>query len=292
MTGATVQSVPGYVRLAVCQTSGSAPDAGTARARTVQTASTAFEQGARVVLLPELSVPGYGTDAALIRAAAEGLDGPTVSAWTELAGRWDGYVVGGLCERDGDRIYNTAVVVSGDGVMMRYRKLHLFGQEAAVFSPGDLGLPVLQTPVGRIGLCVCYDLRFVEVVRILALRGAELVLVPTAWVPGFDAGLWEDQAVAPQTHAAIVQANLNQVYIACASAAGACGDTQLLGSSLVVDPVGQVICGPLPVASDATAHVEIDLEAVSRAQERGAMITPRLDRRTDVYALTIGGEIL
>ncbi len=286
------QAAPRKVRLAICQTSGPRYHSDAARTRTVEVATSAFERGAEIVLLPELTVPGYGTDPTRMHALAEPLDGPTVEAWTDLAQRYGGHVVGGFCERDGAEIYNTAVVVNGDGVALRYRKLHLFADETLVFSPGDLGLPVLTTPWGRIGVCVCYDLRFVEVVRILALRGAELVLVPTAWVSGFDQQLWDEHGLAPQAHAAIVQANLSQVFVACASASGTFDGNVLLGSSIVVDPMGHVVCGPLPGDRDAAAQVEVDLDDVSRAQQRGARIRPRRDRRTDVYALTIGGETL
>ena len=280
------------LRLAICQTSGEPYDADAARLRSIRAATAAFDRGAELVLLPELSVPGYGTDPERMRELAEPLDGHTVEVWTDLARRYAGYIAGGFCERDGDEIYNTAVVVNGDGVALTYRKLHLFADENDVFSPGNLGLPVYTTPWGRIGVCVCYDLRFVEVVRILALRGAELILVPTAWVPGFDKQLWDENGLASQAHAAIVQANLSQVFIACASSAGSFGGNVLLGSSLVVDPLGHIICGPLSGDSDGAATVDVDLDAGLAAQQRGGSITPRRDRRTDLYALTIGGETL
>jgi N-carbamoylputrescine amidase len=280
------------VGLALCQTSGPPYEPDTARARSIEAATAAFEQGAKIVLLPELTVPGYGTDAHQMSTLAEPLDGPTVRAWATLARRYGGLIAGGFCERDGDAIYNTAVVVGGDGVALHYRKLHLFAAEAGTFSPGNLGLPVLTTPNCRIGICVCYDLRFVEVVRILALRGAELVLVPTAWVPGFDAQMWDEHGLAPQAHAAVLQANLSQVFIACSSSAGTFAGNTLLGSSIVADPLGHLICGPLPGDRDATSHIELDLDAVSRAQQRAPLVQPRRDRRTDVYALTIDGEVL
>jgi predicted amidohydrolase len=245
-----------------------------------------------MVLLPELVVPGYGSDGERMRALAEPLSGPTVRAWAALAAAHDGYVAGGFCERDGDAIYNTAVVVGPRGVALHYRKLHLFAEEMHAFAPGDLGLPVLDTPFGRIGLCVCYDLRFVETVRILALRGVELLLVPTAWVPGFDDRLWDEAGMAAQAQGVIVQANLNQIFIACASHAGRFDGTVLLGSSLVVDPVGQVIAGPMAPDRDDLAVVAIDLEAGPRARERAPLIRPREDRRTDVYAVAIDGEML
>jgi predicted amidohydrolase len=262
------------------------------RAKSLEAAERAFALGAGLVLLPELTVPGYGADATRMRTLAEDLDGPTVAAWRRLAARHGGHIAGGFCERDGDSIFNTAVLVSGDGVALRYRKLHLFGDEKGAFTPGDLGLPVVDTALGRIGACVCYDLRFVETVRILALRGAELILVPTAWVPGFDRESWDESGMAPQAHGVLLQANLSQVFIACASQAGTMGDVHFLGSSLVADPIGRAVLGPLPRDRDEIALARIDLDQARLAQDRGGRLTPRADRRTDLYALAVDGELL
>jgi N-carbamoylputrescine amidase len=201
------------VQLTICQTTGEPYEPEQARARTLAVAEAAFASGAQIVLLPELVVPGYGTVPDRMQPLAEPLDGPTVRGWTELARRHHGYVAGGLCERSGEDVFNTAVIVGPAGIVLHYRKLHLFAREAQVFTPGDLGLPVVDTPFGRLGVCICYDLRFVETVRILALRGAEIVLVPTAWVPGFDAGMWDEQGVALQAQSAIVQANLSGIEL-------------------------------------------------------------------------------
>jgi predicted amidohydrolase len=278
--------------LALCQVSGLPYDAERNRANSLEAGERAFALGADVVLLPELAVPGYGADPTRMRALAEDLDGPTVTAWRRLAARYGGHLAAGFCERDGDAIFNTAVVVSGDGVALHYRKLHLFGDEKDAFTPGDLGLPVADTALGRIGACVCYDLRFVETVRILALRGAELILVPTAWVPGFDRGSGDQPGTAPQAHGALLQANLSQVFVACASQAGTMGDVRFLGSSVVADPLGRALAGPLPRDRDEIALARIDLDQSRLAQDRGGRLTPRADRRTDLYGLAIDGEVL
>jgi predicted amidohydrolase len=280
------------LRLALCQLTGAPYDAEANRAASLAAVEDAFRAGAELVLLPELTVPGYGADPDLVREFAEPIDGPTVSGWSRLAAEHGGRVAGGFCERGEAGIFNTAVLVDGIGVAAHYRKLHLFAGEKLAFSPGDVGLPVVEVPLGRIGLCVCYDLRFVETVRILALRGADLVLVPTAWVAGFDGGRWDADGVALQAHGALLQANLSQVFIACASQAGVRGSTEFLGSSIVADPYGRRVCGPLPRDADETALVELDLAEARRAQERGELITPRADRRRDVYAVAIDGELL
>lgn len=272
---------------------GSPPgDAGANRTATAEAAKLLFDQGAQLVVLPELAVPWYTVKSDEVARFAEPLWGPTVDAWTAIAADHSGLIVGGFCERDGEAFYNTAVVVDQSGVIGHYRKLHLFADEKACFTPGDRGLPIVETPVGRLGLCICYDLRFVEVVRVLALSGAELICVPSAWITGFDAARWDADGFCPQAHGAVLQAKLSQVFIACASQVGAFSGFEFLGSSVVIDSFGRVSAGPLPGTEDELHVVTVDLDDVQRAEARGSLIRPRADRRTDVYGLAYEGSIL
>lgn len=272
---------------------GSPPgDAGINRKATAEAANLLFDQGAQLVVLPELAVPWYTVRPDEVARTAEPLLGPTVDAWTAIAADHSGLIVGGFCERDGGAFYNTAVVVDQTGVIGHYRKLHLFSEEKACFTPGDRGLPIVDTPVGRLGLCICYDLRFVEVVRVLALSGAELICVPTAWITGFDTARWDADGLSPQAQGAVLQAKLSQVFIACASQVGAFSGTEFLGSSVVVDSFGKLAAGPLPGNEDELHVVTVDLDDVQRAEARGSLIQPRGDRRTDVYGLSYGGSVL
>jgi predicted amidohydrolase len=278
--------------VAIAQVSGP-PDGGAAnRAKSIEAAREAFARGAQVVVLPELIVPGYGWRRDVLESGAEPIDGETVSAWTELAREAGGYIAGGLAERNGDSLYNAAVLVGPEGLVLHYRKLHLFAGEKRVFTPGNLGLPVARTPLGVIGVCVCYDLRFVETLRVLALRGAELVCVPTAWVPGFDAERWDADGYCPQARSTLVQANLDQVFVACASQAGAHGEFEFLGSSIVADPRGRCLAGPLAPDRDEIAIADVELDEARAAHDRGGDVLPRVDRRSDVYALVVGTERL
>ena len=258
----------------------------------VDAAASLFEQGADIVLLPEMAVPWYTTDRQALEPLAESLDGPTVSAWRQQAARRGGLVVGGLCERSGDTIYNSAVAVSADGVIAHYRKLHLFDVEKHCFAPGDVGLSVTETAWGTIGLCICYDLRFVEVVRVLALRGADLICVPTAWVRGFDRRQYAEGELIPHAEGALVQANLSQVFIACASQVGAGDGVECLGSSVLADPYGRVAGGPLSTVREQLEVFDVDLSEAKRAQARSPLIQPRTDRRTDVYGILHEGDSL
>jgi len=262
------------------------------RALTIAAATQAFELGADVVILPELAITGYSSDRERLLPLAEPVDGPSFEAWCAVAAQAGGVVVGGFCESSDKGIYNSAIAVGPDGLILHYRKVHPFAAEKLCFQPGDLGFPVAKTPVGTLGLCVCYDLRFVEVVRLLALRDAELICVPTAWVAGYDREHHDERGLCPQAHGAILQANLSQVFIACSSQAGQRGENEFLGSSILVDPWGKLAAGPLPGASDEIAVAEIDLTDVGRARVRGPLITPREDRRTDVYGIWAGGDVL
>lgn len=280
------------VTVALGQITGDPYESDSNRRLAAETVRRAFARGADVVVVPEMIVPGYVADSVRLASVGETLEGPTVSEWQRIASDAGGYVAGGFCERDGDDLFNTAVIVGPDGVALHYRKLHLFDIEKNAFAPGDLGLPVADLSFGRVGLCVCYDLRFVETVRALALQGAELILVPTAWLVGFDQVRWRDNGLALQAEGAVVQANLSQTFIACASQSGPRGPLEFLGSSCLIGPTGELVIGPLAGTADDLALATIDLDDSERAQRRSELITPRADRRTDVYGLSVGGRVL
>jgi predicted amidohydrolase len=276
------------LRIAVAQLDLPAGDVDGNRRGTEAAIVEAAQAGAQLVVLPELASSGYrlGTPEA-VAAAAEPIPGPTTRAWQDAARRGGCTVVGGICERDGDRFYNAVAVVDAGGVVGRYRKLHLFDSEQELFTPGDLGLPVFDLAFGRLGVIVCYDLRFVESLRVLALLGADVVAIPTAWVAGFDAAPPEGETI-DQVRAAAVQANLDQVYVAAASRVGSDGDLRYLGSSCVVDPFGRFALEPLDREREHVAVVDVDLEDTRRAKVRGPRIRPLADRRTDVYGPLLG----
>jgi N-carbamoylputrescine amidase len=258
------------------------------RERILEAIRSATGQGAHLVILPELAQSGYRLESwREVEAAAEPIPGPTTELWRAEAEQHGCYIVGGICERDGNAFYNSVALVGPDGVLARYRKLHLFENERLIYQPGNAGLPVVTLPFGRVGVVVCYDLRFPEAMRILALQGADLVAVPTAWAPGFDRTPPPD-GIIDQVKAAAVQANLNQVWVACASRSGADGDLTYLGSSVIVNPYGRIEYGPAPSDQEAIEVREIDLAEARRAKVRHPLITPLADRRTDVYTADMG----
>ena len=258
--------------------------------------TAAFEAGADIVVLPELAISGYVLDPQVARDCAEPLAGASLQELGALARKYEGLIAYGFCEEADQGLYNSVALVGGprpDDVALHYRKLHLFDREKDTFLPGNLGLPVAETPFGNIGICVCYDLRFVEVMRSLSLRGADLVLAPAAWVGGFDRTV---PASGPTGHAAslLAQANLDQVAVVAVSqvAGESNGGPSTLGGSIACDAYGEILCGPLSRTTADSDIAAVDIAAVRSARIRGERIHPRDDRRTDVYALQFEGALL
>lgn len=261
------------------------------RAQVAELVRAEAASGARLVVLPELAISGYGSDAAGLRASAEPFDGATRALLQGLADDFGVVVVCGFCEREEDRLYNSAMLVAPGRAPVCYRKLHLFDGEKEIFTPGDHGLVIAETDLGAIGICVCYDLRFVEVARALSLAGADMLAVPTAWVGGFDRAPRDEGGYIGQARGAVVQANLCQLPMICASQSGFEEGIRFLGSSLIADAFGTCVAGPMAEDAAASIHAEFDLAAIRAARQRSPRIRPREDRRTDVYGVQMGGTL-
>jgi 5-aminopentanamidase len=250
------------------------------RRASVAAIARAAADGARLVVLPELATSGYCMrDAAEARACAEIVPGPTTRAWQEAADRYGVVVVGGLCEIDEQgRIRNTAVVVDAGGVCGRYRKLHLWGREPSLFVAGNQRPPVVETAVGRIGLAICYDLWFPELARDLAMRGAELVAVPS--------NLSASPAQAGLPHldvvVALATAHVNRVHLVLSDRCRTERGSEWLGAALVVDADGTLLAGPPPGVDEAIAIAEVD-PARARCKRWDDDNDLLGDRRGDVY---------
>jgi predicted amidohydrolase len=241
---------------------------------------TAAADGARLVVLPELTNSGYvfdGPDEA--RETAEHLGGPTVTEWTALARRHDLAIVGGICELDEKgAVRNSAVLVDASGPRAVYRKAHLWGDEPDHFVAGEAPPPVVDTAVGRIGLLICYDAEFPEWVRPAALNGADILAIPTNW-PAGPSPVGERNVLVVNVQAA---AYANRVFVALADRCGAERGTGWTGGSVIVGPDGYPLAGPVLADRPALLVADCDL-----SQARTKAVGPRndihADRRTDLY---------
>ena len=144
----------------------------------------AVKEGANLIVLPELATTGYcfhSREEAFAHAEPVP-DGQTVRGWIAFAKEKQVYLVGCLPEADGHQLFDTAVLVGPDGFVGKYRKTHLWNEEKLFFTPGNLGFPVFDTRIGRIGLLVCWDIWFPETARIVSQLGADIICIPTGWV--------------------------------------------------------------------------------------------------------------
>ena len=250
--------------------------------RSIDFIETAAERGAELVVLPELVNSGYVfRDRAEAMALAEPLPGgETVSAWTEVAARRKLTVVAGIDEQQGDILYNSAVVIGPHGYVGHYRKVHLWADEKKYFRPGDLGFPVFDLPFGRLAVAICYDGWFPETYRAAALQGADILCVPTNWVP---MPAQPENRLAMANTLIMAGAHCNSIIIACADRIGVERGQAFEGQSLIVDRRGWPIAGPASRDREEILLAEVDL--LAGRQVLGSFNDVLGDRRPDVYAL-------
>ncbi len=231
-----------------------------------------------LVVLPELCTTGYQF---ISREETEKLCEPipyssTVKKFEEMCKRAELYIVAGIAEKDGKKLYNSSVLIGPDGFIGKYRKVHLFREEKKWFSPGDIGFKVWDIGEVRIGMMICFDWIFPEAARSLALQGTDIICHPV-------------NLVLPFCQRAMVTRSIeNGVFIITANRIGTekRGKKERLtftGQSQIVNPKGEIIFR-LGEGSESFQEVDIDL-----VEARDKNITPEnhilKDRRLDQYLL-------
>jgi predicted amidohydrolase len=275
-----VQIAP--VRVACCQLGPQVGEKAANLARTVQAIEGAARGGARIVVLPELCNSGYVFESrAEAHALAESFaDGPSTELWCRLAAEFGLHIVAGFCERDGATLYNAAAVIGPGGRLGVYRKVHLWGDENLFFAPGNLGFPVFATEHGTLGVGICYDGWFPEFYRACALKGAELVCVPTNWVPipGQD-----PKREAMANILTMAAAHSNSICIAAADRVGTERGQPFIGQSLIVSHTGWPVSGPASATETQTLFADLDLAEARRARRWNDFNQVLRDRRPEAY---------
>jgi predicted amidohydrolase len=183
-------------------------------------------------------------------------------------------------ERDGDALYNSAAVISPSGVLGGYRKMHLWGDEHLLFEPGDFGMPVFHTPFGRVACAICYDIWFPEVFRMAAARGADILRVPTNWVP-MPAQPAELPAMANLL--AMGGAHSNGLFVAAADRVGVERGQPFLGRSLIVDSQEWPAAGAASATDEEILVATVSLADARRHRQLNAFNHVLRDRRPDMY---------
>ena len=255
-------------RLAVAQfASGFDKSANLDRIRAL--AEEAAREGARVAVFPEGAMHTFGEPKDDLALAAEPLDGPFVDSLGGLAKKLDMTIVAGMFEsiRGDHHVYNTAVTVAPrDGLVARHRKHHLYDafeeRESDRIQVGDDEPPVFELEGFKAALVVCYELRFPAYIQQLADRGAEVLLVPAAWVAG---PLKEEHWVVMVRARAIE----NTMYVAGAGMSG----IGYCAKSMIVDPMG-VVERALGEA-EGVAVADVTKERLAKVRRRLPLVEQR-----------------
>lgn len=239
-------------------------------------------QKADIIILPEMWNCPYQTE--LFPLYAEEMDNsPTLNAICKAAKKQKTYILAGsIPEKHDGKTYNSSFFINPEGEIIGvHRKIHLFDidvpdaisfKESQTLTAGN-NVTVIDTELGKIGICICYDIRFPELLRLMALEGAELIIVPGAFNMTTGPAHWKPLIK--------VRAVDNQVYVAAASPARDNKASYVAyGHSMVADPWGKVISEA--GAGEEILYVTIDLSSIEKVRYELPLLK---NRRTDIYQL-------
>lgn len=252
--------------------------------KAAEMAEYALEKGAKIISFQQLfHLPWFPADAGEAGfALAEGEDGPAITRMRALAAQGGAVMVCPIFEKAGEGYFNTAFVIDADGTVAgKYRKVHVpdipLWREKHYFASGDLGFPVIDTKYARIGVQLCWDVFFPEGFRALALKGAQVIITPTA--AAFSSALrWERML----TSAAIA----NGVYVFRVNRVGGSERQRFYGKSFLVNPFGEITIEPTG-RSDAVVLADVDTDEIDEAREVWNFFR---DRRPEHYSDITGGN--
>ena len=237
--------------------------------------------GVQLLALPEACLGGYLSDLGGSAAPPPALriDGPEITRLSELAGEM--VVIAGYCEDAGDIQYNSAVCVTGSGVLGNHRKVHQPLSENASYGAGE-EFTAFDTPLGRVGMMICYDKAFPESARALALDGARIVVCVSAW-PGSSTNPSPDLANDRWKRRFDLfdraRALENQVVWLSANQSGNFGSLRFVASAKIVDPGGEVLADTGVDEGMAIAELDVDQALTTARRSMGHL----RDRRPEAY---------
>ena len=246
-------------------------------------ARQAATEGAQVVCFQDIFTAPYFCnvqDSSFYDYAEEIPNGLTIQKTIQLAGETGMVVIAPIYEKvDEGTFYNTAAVIDADGEFLGiYRKTHIPQVEGFwekfYFKPGNLGYPVFDTKVGRIGVYICYDRHFPEGWRVLGLKGAKLVFNPSATTRGHSKYIWQLE----QPAAAVA----NEYFVGAINRVGSedLDGTDYYGSSYFVSPRGQIIGDTVSETKEEVVVRELDMDLIGEVRRQWAFYR---DRRPNIY---------
>jgi predicted amidohydrolase len=199
--------------------------------------------GAKLIVTPEMATTAYcWATRDEVASEVEPVPGPTTRRFAEIAADYDCWIVVGLAEVDPETgiYYNSAVLIGPEGPVGLYRKTHAYISEPKWAKDGDLGLPVFETPIGRIAMTICMDACYPETARVPALAGADVICFPTNWLL--------EKSPSPSWMARAAE---NGVYLIAANRYGLERGVQFSGGSVVIDPDGSLQSVLIPATASS-----------------------------------------
>ncbi|HLZ60073.1 MAG TPA: nitrilase-related carbon-nitrogen hydrolase [Ktedonosporobacter sp.] len=248
-------------------------------------AEEAIQHGARLIVLPEMATTGYcWASREEIAPLVEPIPGPTTRLFQQLATQHGCYIAVSLPEVDPATqvYYNSMALLGPEGLVGSYRKIHSYIAEPRWARDGDLGMPVWDTPLGRLSPMICMDAMYFEAARIPALHGADVLLFPTNWVDDKSPANWW-----------IARAFENGVYVIAANRYGQERGVQFTGGSCVINPDGSL--QSYRDTGDGIVYGEVDLQRShdKRWGDASEMMGDRLiDRQPGEYTTLVQNSYL
>jgi len=242
-------------------------------------AREAHKQGARLIVFPECALTGYCfSDLQEVVTIAETIPGSSTNALQKVCRELDALILIGLIEKTNHHFYNSSALIGSEGVLGTYRKIHLpyLGLDRFV-TGGDLPFEIYDTTSGKLGWVICYDGSFPESIRVLTLKGAEIVALLTNWPEG-------DERVPK--YIVPTRAIENHVNYIAVNRVGVERGFRFIGGSTIVDPLGRILCN---ASSDKEEiiYADVDLE---QSRLKRTVITPGVfefdrirDRKPEFY---------
>ena len=247
------------IRISALQMQTAGADTSANLARIEAAAHEAVQDGATLLVTPELGITSYGGGESIL-ALAEPAEGVSAARLGQIARETGVALVAGFAEKAGDAIYNSAIYTDGSGDPSVYRKSHLYGDyERNLFTPEKPSTCLFSHRGMTLGMLICYDVEFPENLRRLAQAGAEMILVPTA-TPMGASGTFIAEKMIP------VRAFENQIFIAYVNNIGKDGDFDYAGRSVIAAPDGSVLASAGLSELLLTVEIEPDLYARSRSE--------------------------
>jgi predicted amidohydrolase len=229
-----------------------------------------------LLVLPELCNSGYNftSPQQALETSEEIEDSTFLNYLQTVCSEHKIHIVSGFNEKENNKLFNASVLVGPAGILGVYRKLHLFMNEKDFFQPGNLGLPVFDIGLCKLGMLVCFDWTFPEVWRVLTLKSADIICHPSNLVlPGLA------QRGVP------VHALTNRIFTITANRVGTEGNLTFTGLSTVADPKGDILMQASETGEEFhTVEINISLARNKQITPRNNVLT---DRRPEEYALLI-----